>query len=111
MLRLFKISDFREQVHPGLVGRSFPALSIGQSVSEQARESQSCQSVEPIKGIINRERVRVSERERVVGPWWRRRGQLLPRRVYPTTGKEGALSLDPGDHVWWMLGRAFDGPL
>ena len=98
--------------------RPRPSLSIGRSVSERAseraRESQSwrwCQSVEPIKGIINRERVRVSERERVVGPWWRRRGQLLPRRVYPTIRKEGALSLDPGDHVWWMLGRAFDGPL
>ena len=61
--------------------RPRPSLSIGRSVSERAseraRESQSwrwCQSVEPIKGIINRERVRVSrERESgrslVAKPW------------------------------------------
>ena len=46
MLRLFKISDFREQVHPGLVGRSFPVprppapapVPLDWSVSERASE-------------------------------------------------------------------------
>ena len=56
--------------------------------------------------------MRVSESERESGPWslvatpW----ATFAQTRLPNHGK-GALSLDPGDHVWWMLGRAFDGPL